>query len=78
MTPTDSRAGTMQPESTVPSSPMTSATDADEINPPKEEEDHQKEEMTDGEDEELDSKAKALMHLLKTSSVRCPLTHSWT
>ncbi|KAJ6091304.1 hypothetical protein N7467_003273 [Penicillium canescens] len=69
MTPTDSRAGTMQPESTVPSSPMTNATDADEINPPKEEEDHQKEEMTDGEDEELDSKAKALMHLLKTSSV---------
>jgi hypothetical protein len=57
---------------------MTSATDADEINPPKEEEGHQKEEMTDGEDEELDSKAKALMHLLKTSSVRCPLTHSWT
>ena len=34
--------------------------------------------MTDGEDEELDSKAKALMHLLKTSSVRCPPTHLWT
>jgi ATP-dependent DNA helicase len=57
---------------------MTNATDADEINPFKEEDDNKKEEMTDGEDEELDSKAKALMHLLKTSSVCCQPTQSWT
>jgi ATP-dependent DNA helicase len=71
MTPTDSRAGTMQPESTVPSSPITSATEADdEINPLTKDHGEKAEEMTDGEEEELDSKAKALMHLLKTSSVR--------
>ncbi|OQD82160.1 hypothetical protein PENANT_c023G07551 [Penicillium antarcticum] len=59
----------MQPESTVPSSPITNATDTDEINPLTTDDDDKKEKMTDGEDEELDSKAKALMHLLKTSSV---------
>lgn len=62
-TPSDSRAGTTQPESTVPSSPLTPA----EVNVPTEQ---LKEEMSDSENVEgMDSKAKALMHLLKTSSV---------
>jgi ATP-dependent DNA helicase len=61
-TPTDSSAGTAQPESTVPSSPQTS-----DLNAHTEE---LKEEMSDSEDVEgMDSKAKSLMHLLKTSSV---------
>lgn len=62
-TPSVSRAGTTQPESTVPSSPLTPA----EVNVPTEQ---LKEEMSDSEDVEgMDSKAKALMHLLRTSSV---------
>ncbi|CAG8089874.1 unnamed protein product [Penicillium olsonii] len=62
-TPTDSRAGTAQAESTAPSSPLTST----DVNTPTEE---LKKEMSDSEDaEDMDSKANALMHLLKTSSV---------
>lgn len=88
ITPTDSRAGTIQPESTVPSSPMTEPTDQD----PKEslEKETDAETHKDGEKETsapngdttgateeaddtegMDVKAKALMHLLKTSSVSC-------
>lgn len=62
-TPTDSRAGTTQPESTLASSPVAS-TEANDIAA-------EAKEIADSEDvEEMDSKAKALMHLLKTSSVR--------
>ncbi|CAG8292784.1 unnamed protein product [Penicillium salamii] len=62
-TPTDSRAGTAAAESTAASSPL----DSTEPNPPTEK---LKEELSDSEDaEEMDSKANALMHLLKTSSV---------
>ncbi|KAJ5351467.1 Helicase C-terminal [Penicillium brevicompactum] len=61
---TDSRAGTLQPESTAPSTPLT-ATELDDSK-----EDKLKEELSDSEDVEgMDSKATALMHLLKTSSV---------
>ncbi|KAJ5126995.1 hypothetical protein N7448_007774 [Penicillium atrosanguineum] len=78
ITSTDSRADTLQPESTVPSSPMTDLTLQDTRLPLEE---------TNGEDEEnknnggnepsesvddiegMDTKSKALMHLLKTSSV---------
>ncbi|EPS25201.1 hypothetical protein PDE_00133 [Penicillium oxalicum 114-2] len=85
MTPTDSRAGTTQPESTLPSSPMTdtSAPDTKEsaeegsnyddaqAEKPMGESSHNFSGTTDGaEDTEgMDIKAKALMHLLKTSSV---------
>lgn len=63
-TPTDSRAGTAAAESTAASSPL----DSTELNPPTEK---PKEELSDSEDAvEMDSKANALMHLLKTSSVR--------
>ncbi|CAG8095696.1 unnamed protein product [Penicillium salamii] len=62
-TPTDSRAGTAAAESTAASSPP----DSTELNPPTEK---LKEELSDSEDAvEMDSKANALMHLLKTSSV---------
>jgi ATP-dependent DNA helicase len=67
--PTDSRAGTTQPESTVPSSPVTSAETNDVAAEMKE--------ISDSEEvDEMDSKAKALMHLLKTSSVRTQLHQS--
>lgn len=86
ITPTDSRAGTIQPESTVPSSPMTEPTDTDAKEPAEMEadaenrEDGGKETITPNGDSEaatedaddtegMDIKAKALMHLLKTSSV---------
>ncbi|KAJ5833826.1 SNF2-related protein [Penicillium riverlandense] len=67
ITPTDSRAGTHQPESTVPSSPITEDQD---MKLPSEKEAGQEHESVDSNDTEgMDSKAKALMHLLKTSSV---------
>jgi ATP-dependent DNA helicase len=67
---TDSRAGTIAPESTVPSSPLTNPTEAEDSKSSVDKDDHPEAELTDGEDvEEMDSKAKALMHLLKTSSV---------
>ncbi|KAG0154978.1 hypothetical protein PDIDSM_551 [Penicillium digitatum] len=70
-TPTDSRAGTMAPESVVPSSPPTDPTEADESKSSLgKEDDDSKANLTDSEDVEgMDTKAKALMHLLKTSSV---------
>lgn len=88
ITPTDSRAGTIQPESTVPSSPMTEPLDQDPKETLKKEtdlenlEDREKGKGTVGGDstgatedvddtEGMDTKAKALMHLLKTSSVSC-------
>jgi ATP-dependent DNA helicase len=85
-TPTDSRAGTQQPESTIPSSPMTELTIQD--NKPSSE-DANMEPQEGGENdangtvgasndamedtEGMDTKAKALMHLLQTSSVSCRL-----
>ncbi|KGO75223.1 Helicase, C-terminal [Penicillium italicum] len=69
-TPTDSRAGTMAPESVVPSSPLTDPTEAEDSKSSHDKDDNSKEDLADSEDaEEMDSKAKALMHLLKTSSV---------
>lgn len=70
-TPTDSLADTMQPGSTVPSSPM------DDSDTTKIAAEQAANEQTFGNDviesmedpEEMDGKAKALMHLLKTSSV---------
>lgn len=70
-TPTDSRAGTTVPESTVASSPLADATEIEDSKPSNNKDDNPKAELTDSEDVEgMDSKAKALMHLLKTSSVR--------
>ena len=70
-TPTDSRAGTMAPESVVPSSPLTAPTEAEDSRSSHDKDDNPKEDSTNLEDVEgMDSKAKALMHLLKTSSVR--------
>lgn len=70
-TPTDSRAGTMAPESVIPSSPLTDPTEAEDSNSAQDKDDNPKEDLPDSEDVEgMDSKAKALMHLLKTSSVR--------
>ncbi|KAJ5576980.1 SNF2-related protein [Penicillium sp. DV-2018c] len=67
---TDSRAGTMAPESTVPSSPLTNPTEAEDSKSSIDEDDGSKTKVPDEEEvEEMDSKAKALMHLLKTSSV---------
>lgn len=84
ITPSDSRAGTLQPESTVPSSPMTDLTLQDTKLPLEEtngdDEDNRKEkangvkgEPSDSveDTEDMDTKSKALMHLLKTSSVSC-------
>lgn len=88
ITPTDSRAGTIQPESTVPSSPMTEPTDQDQKENVEKEQDTDNREIVykhtdapkddwagateEAEDTEgMDVKAKALMHLLKTSSVSC-------
>ncbi|CAG8908002.1 unnamed protein product [Penicillium egyptiacum] len=69
-TPTDSRAGTMAPESVVPSSPLTDPTEAEDSKSSHDKDDDSKEDLSDSEDVEgMDSKAKALMHLLKTSSV---------
>lgn len=83
---TESRAGTQQPESTVPSSPITELTIQDK---PSSEEAANMEAQESGEKdahgsvddsndaiedtEEMDTKAKALMHLLQTSSVSCRL-----
>lgn len=74
VTPTDSRAGTLQPESTIPSSPMTELTNG-ETKPAS---DNEGDTSNDGkpkdenEDVEgMDAKAKGLMHLLQSSSVRC-------
>ncbi|KAI2744279.1 hypothetical protein DTO013E5_907 [Penicillium roqueforti] len=68
-TPTDSRAGTTAPESVIPSSPLTDPTEADSKSS-HDKDDKSKADLTDSEDVEgMDSKAKALMHLLKTSSV---------
>lgn len=87
-TPTDSRAGTQQPESTVPSSPMTELTIRDKPSPDG---DANMEAESNGENhvngaagesngvvedtEGMDTKAKALEHLLQTSSVSCRLCH---
>ncbi|KAJ5480185.1 hypothetical protein N7530_005694 [Penicillium desertorum] len=69
-TPTDSRAGTMAPESVVPSSPLTAPTEAEDSRSSHDKDNNSKADSTDSEDVEgMDSKAKALMHLLKTSSV---------
>lgn len=69
-TPTDSRAGTVAPESTVPSSPLTTPTEAEDSKTSNDKDETSKAELTDSEDiEGMDSKARALMHLLKTSSV---------
>ncbi|KZN84021.1 Lymphocyte-specific helicase [Penicillium chrysogenum] len=69
-TPTDSRAGTMAPESVVPSSPLTAPTEAEDSRSSHDKDDNSKADSTDSEDVQgMDSKAKALMHLLKTSSV---------
>ncbi|KAJ5826865.1 SNF2-related protein [Penicillium robsamsonii] len=69
-TPTDSRAGTMAPESVIPSSPLTDPTEAEDSKSSDDKDDNSKADLTDSEDVEgMDSKAKALMHLLKTSSV---------
>ncbi|KAJ5158289.1 SNF2-related protein [Penicillium coprophilum] len=69
-TPTDSRAGTMAPESVTPSSPLTDPTEVEDSKSSDDKADDAKAELTDSEDVEgMDSKAKALMHLLKTSSV---------
>lgn len=69
-TPTDSRAGTMAPESVIPLSPLTDPTEAEDSNSTQDKDDNPKEGLPDSEDVEgMDSKAKALMHLLKTSSV---------
>ncbi|KAJ5493900.1 SNF2-related protein [Penicillium fimorum] len=69
-TPTDSRAGTMAPESVIPSSPLTDPTEAEDSKSSDDKNDNSKADPTDSEDVEgMDNKAKALMHLLKTSSV---------
>ncbi|KAJ5676968.1 uncharacterized protein N7477_002601 [Penicillium maclennaniae] len=78
---TDSQADTLQPESTVPSSPMTDLNIQDTKFPLEEindkDEDVQMERANGGNEpsgsvedtEGMDTKSKALMHLLKTSSV---------
>lgn len=77
-TPTDSRAGTMAPESVIPSSPLTDPTEAEGSKSSHDTDDKPKEDLTDSEDVEgMDSKAKALMHLLKTSSVRVQFSSSY-
>lgn len=71
-TPTDSRAGTLQPESTLPSSPMTELTNG-ETKPVSDNEGNsgqdQSAENKDEDVEGMDTKAKGLMHLLQSSSV---------
>lgn len=71
-TPTDSRAGTMQPESTLPSSPMTELTNG-ETKPMSDNGGNtgqdQSTEKKDEDVEGMDTKAKGLMHLLQSSSV---------
>ncbi|CAI7642792.1 unnamed protein product [Penicillium pancosmium] len=71
-TPTDSRAGTMQPESTLPSSPMTELTNG-ETKPVSDSEgtggQDQSTEKKDEDIEGMDTKAKGLMHLLQSSSL---------
>ncbi|CAI7628613.1 unnamed protein product [Penicillium glandicola] len=67
---TDSRAGTMAPESVMPSSPLTAPTEAEDSKSSHDKDEDSKADLTDSENiEGMDSKAKALMHLLKTSSV---------
>ncbi|KAJ5950542.1 SNF2-related protein [Penicillium vulpinum] len=69
-TPTDSRSGTMAPESVIPSSPLTDPSEAEDSKSSHDKDDGTQAELADSEDVEgMDSKAKALMHLLKTSSV---------
>lgn len=72
-TATDSRAGTMQPESTVPSSPMTDPTEQETKLPAEGEangvEGHDDSANVIDDTEDMDNNANALMHLLKTSSV---------
>lgn len=91
-TPTESRAGTQQPESTVPSSPMTELTIQDNKLASEKEAKVEAEENEENDDngivgesngdaedtEGMDTKAKALMHLLQTSSVSrrlCNFSH---
>ncbi|KAJ9484158.1 hypothetical protein VN97_g9232 [Penicillium thymicola] len=60
----------MAPESVIPSSPLTDPTEAEDSNSAEDKDDKPQEDLADSEDVEgMDSKAKALMHLLKTSSV---------
>lgn len=76
VTPADSQGDSRRPESTLPSSPVVASVD-------QKTEDHDKS-VPEGNDENadsiegmegMDSKAKAMMHLLKTSSV-CPILYS--
>lgn len=71
ITSTDSRAGTLQREWTVPSSPMSESLENNKGNDGENKENGVEGENADGMDdlEGMDSKAKALMHLLKTSHV---------
>lgn len=73
-TPTDSRAGTLQPESTLPSSPMTELTNGEtKTVSDNEGNSAQAHPVTtiDEDVEGMDNKAKGLMHLLQSSSVSC-------
>lgn len=63
VTPADSQGDSMRPESTLPSSPIPDPADQDV-----------KREESLEDMEGMDTKAKALMHLLKTSSVCCLYT----
>ena len=75
ITSAESLAGTMQPVSTLASYPVTNP-DHDNANVEKAVNEHSNghEDVAPGHDlEEVDSKTKALMHLLKTSSVSCSL-----
>ncbi|KAJ5224813.1 SNF2-related protein [Penicillium citrinum] len=72
VTPTDSRAGTLQPESTIPSSPMTELTNG-ETKPGSDNEGDSSKDGKKGDKNEdiegMDAKAKGLMHLLQSSSL---------
>ncbi|CAI7674139.1 unnamed protein product [Penicillium manginii] len=74
ITPTDSRDGTLQPESTLPSSPMTENTNG-ETKPASENEGNggkDQPQMAENKEEDvegMDTKAKGLMHLLQSSSL---------
>lgn len=78
MTPADSLGDDIQrPESTLPSSPVPDAGEQ-EAKPATEADDGNADPMEDMDG--MDTKAKALMHLLKTSSVRsqfCMLYWAW-
>lgn len=74
VTPTDSRAGTMQPESTLPSSPMSESSNGETKAVPDGEKRGAQAQSTEdntNDIEGMDTKAKGLMHLLQSSSVSC-------